>query len=155
MKCDVDTMEGSGGGEGGRSARETHTDAPTPAAGYNTHTHTRGRRHTYASQGTRPLIFWENLGEQKRSRVDYAKLYWYPYVSHEFEKNPCTWSRREGEYMRNFCNYYKLISIFRKRAIIRSLIIYLKEAEWHFIFQMEWMQSSRCNHVWPMTFEIE
>lgn len=38
MKCDVDTMEGSGG-EGGRSARETHTDAPTPAGGL---THTGG-----------------------------------------------------------------------------------------------------------------
>lgn len=62
MKCDVDTMEGSGG-EGGRSARETHTDAPTPAGGYNT------RAAHLCSQGTRPLIFERISGKNAAESI--------------------------------------------------------------------------------------
>lgn len=60
MKCDVDTMEGSGG-EGGRSARETHTDAPTPAGGYNTRA-----AHLFLLPKERAHLFLtESRGEKK------------------------------------------------------------------------------------------
>lgn len=62
MKCDVDTMEGSGG-EGGRSARETHTDAPTPAGGYTY------ERHTYAPKERAHLFLRESREKMQSNRL--------------------------------------------------------------------------------------
>lgn len=108
-------------------ARGKHTQTHPHRPPDTTHTHIRAADGTPMPPKERAHLFFERISGNKNAAESIMRNYTGTPMCH-------TNSRKihvhgQGEYVRNFCNYYKLISIFRKRAIIRSLIIYLKEAE--------------------------